>query len=222
MANSYEQLDIEFIKRKAISGVVTFTLRTFFIQIYTFFATFVLTILLSPEVFGVYFIVLALINILVYFSDVGLAAALIQKKEEPKRIDLITTFTIQQSIVLFLVAIGLIFSGRIANFYNLSVDGLLLLRMLIFSLLLSSLKTIPSILLERHLKFTRFVIPQIVENFVFYTLAIILALNGFGISSITWSIFARGLIGLILIYILSPFKPDIGFNIKSAKRLVSF
>src|SRR3990167_11273066 len=115
MANSYEQLDIEFIKRKAISGVVTFTLRTFFIQIYTFFATFVLTILLSPEVFGVYFIVLALINILVYFSDVGLAAALIQKKEEPKRIDLITTFTIQQSIVLFLVAIGLIFSGRIAK-----------------------------------------------------------------------------------------------------------
>lgn len=222
MADSESQLDIELIKRKAISGVVTFTLRTFFIQAYTFFATFILTILLAPEVFGIYFVVLALINLLIYFSDIGLAAALIQKKEEPTRKDLVTTFTIQQAIVLFLVAIGLIFSGQIARFYNLDADGLLLFRMLIFSLLISSLKTIPSILLERHLSFTRFVIPQIAENFIFYTLAIILALQGLGIASITWSILARGLVGLILIYILSPFKPGIGLSLESVKRLVSF
>ncbi len=222
MANSNQELDIELIKKKAISGVVTFTLRTFFIQAYTFFATFILTILLSPEIFGIYFVVLALINLLIYFSDIGLAAALIQKKEEPTRKDLVTTFTIQQLIILILVLAGFIFSSRIANFYGLGSDGLLLFRMLVFSLLLSSLKTIPSILLERHLSFTKFVIPQIAENFVFYTLAIILAAQGFGISSITWSVLARGLIGLLLVYILSPFRPGIGFNLQSAKKLVSF
>src|SRR3989344_3054018 len=100
MANSNQELDIELIKKKAISGVVTFTLRTFFIQAFT------LTILLSPEIFGVYFVVLALINLLIYFSDIGLAAALIQKKEEPTRKDLVTTFTIQQSIILILVLAG--------------------------------------------------------------------------------------------------------------------
>ncbi len=222
MADPNQELDIELIKKRTIAGIVTFTLRTFFIQAYTFFATFILTIILSPEVFGIYFLVLALINLLIYFSDVGLAAALIQKKEEPTRLDLVTTFTIQQLIVLTLVVLGFAFSAKIAAFYNLNSDGLLLLRMLIFSLLLSSLKTIPSILLERNLSFTKFVIPQIAENFVFYTLAIILAFYDFGIASITWSILARALVGLILIYILSPFKPAIGFNLNSAKKLIIF
>src|SRR3990167_8434430 len=135
-------LDIELIKKRAISGVVTFTLRTFFIQIFTFFATFLLTILLEPSTFGIFFVVSAFINFFIYFSDIGLAAALIQKKEEPTKEDLKTTFTIQQAIVLTLIAIGFIFSAKIANFYHLGGDGLLLLRILLFSLVLSSLKTI--------------------------------------------------------------------------------
>ncbi len=81
MANPDFELDIELIKKKAISGVVTFTLRTFFIQIFTISATFALTILLSPSIFGIFFVVSAFINIFVYFSDIGLAAALIQKKK---------------------------------------------------------------------------------------------------------------------------------------------
>ena len=86
MVNSDNLLDIELIKKRAISGVVTFTLRTFFIQAFTFFATFILTILLDPSIFGVFFVVSAILNLFVYFSDIGLAAALIQKKEEPKRL----------------------------------------------------------------------------------------------------------------------------------------
>ena len=140
-------LDLELIKKRAIAGVVTFTLRTFFVQAFTFFATFILTILLAPNVFGVFFVVSAILNFFVYFSDIGLAAALIQKKEEPSQKDLATTFTIQQLIIFSLVIVGLAASGTIADFYKLDQNGLTLLRVLIFSLILSSLKTIPSILL---------------------------------------------------------------------------
>lgn len=222
MAISKKELDIELIKKKTIAGIVTFTLRTFFIQAYTLFATFILTILLAPEIFGIYFIVSAILNLFIYFSDVGLAAALIQKKEEPNRKDLVTTFSIQQVIIVSLVILGLIFSASIAKFYRLDPDGTMLLRVLIFSLFLSSLKTVPSVLLERHLNFTKFVIPQIAENFVFYTVAIILAIFGFGIKSFTLAVLARGLTGLVLIYILSPWKPGIGFERSSARKLVSF
>ena len=222
MATSDNQLDIELIKRKAISGVVTFTLRTFFVQAFTFFATFVLTILLDPSIFGVFFVVSAILNLFVYFSDIGLAAALIQKKEEPKRRDLTTTFTIQQIIVFTLVVVGLIFSGSIARFYNLDTQGILFLRVLIFSLILSSLKTIPSIILERKLDFGRLVIPQIAENIIFYTTAIVLAYSGFGLTSFSWAVLARGLSGLVIIYFLSPWKPGFSFNFSSAKNLVNF
>src|SRR3990167_226338 len=222
MANSDNQLDIEFIKKRAISGVVTFTLRTFFIQAFTFFATFVLTILLDPSIFGVFFVVSAILNLFVYFSDIGLAAALIQKKEEPKRHDLTTTFTIQQIIVFTLVISGLIFSGSIARFYNLDPRGTFLLRILIFSLILSSLKTIPSIILERKLDFTRLVIPQVAENIIFYSIAIILAYLGYGLASFSWAVLVRGLAGLVIIYFLSPWKPGFNFSFSSAKNLINF
>lgn len=214
--------DLELIKKKAISGVVTFTLRTFFIQVFTFVATFILTIIISPSIFGVFFVVSAFINLFVYFSDIGLAAALIQKKEELTKEDLSTTFTIQQVIVISLVVIGLVFSSKIALFYHLDAKGLMLLRALILSLFLSSLKTIPSILLERKLNFTRLVIPQVAENIVFYTTAVILALSGYGISSFTWAVATRAVTGLVLIYLLSPWVPTFSFRGSVAKSLTSF
>ncbi|MDO8487438.1 MAG: oligosaccharide flippase family protein [Candidatus Curtissbacteria bacterium] len=216
------ELDIELITKRAISGVVTFTLRTFFLQIFTFFATFILTILLEPSIFGIFFVVSALLNFLVYFSDIGLAAALIQKKEKPTEEDLATTFTIQQVIILTLVTVGLLFSSQVAKFYNLDANGLQLLRVLIFSLVLSSLKTIPSIILERQLKFSRLVIPQILENVAFYTVAVVLAYLKFGIAAFTWAVLARGITGLVTIYILSPWIPKLSFNKAVAKSLTSF
>lgn len=222
MADQDFQLDLEFIKKRAISGVITFTLRTFFLQIFTFLATFALTIVLSPSIFGVFFLVSAFINFFIYFSDVGLAAALIQKKEPPSTEDLQTTFTIQQFIIFTLVALGLVFSSQIAAFYHLDAQGLALLRAIIFSLLLSSLKTIPSILLERNLNFTRLVIPQIAENIVFYSVAVALAFNGFELASFTWAVLARGAVGLLAVYILAPWRPSFSFNRESARKLTSF
>jgi len=222
MVNISQELETELIKRRAVSGVVTLTLRTIFVQIFTFFGTFMLTILLSPEIFGIFFVVSAILNFFVYFSDIGLAAALVQKKDEPTRQDLVSTFTIQQAIIFFLLFIGLIFSSKIAQFYNLDKEGLLLLRVLIFSLVLSSLKTIPSIILERKLNFTRLILPHIAENLIFYSVAVILAYLNFGISAFSWAVLARGFIGLILIYILSPWKPGIGINLENARKLISF
>lgn len=222
MADIESQVDIELIKRKAVAGVVTFTLRTVFIQLFTFVATFILTILLEPSVFGIFFLVSAFINIFVYFSDVGLAAALVQKKDDPSKDDFKTTFTVQQLIVFTLVLLGLAASSRIAHFYQLDRDGLMLVRILLISLILSSLKTIPSIIMERNLNFTKLVIPQIIENLTFYGCAVVLAIKGFGISSFSWAVLLRGISGLVAVYILSPWKISIGMNKNSLKELTRF
>lgn len=219
---SSEILGIDQVVKRAISGVVAFIISGFFIQLFTTFGTFILTVILDPSVFGIFAIVSALLNILVYFSDIGLAAALVQKKEEPTEKDLTSTFTIQQIIIFTIVILGLVFSSSIAKFYKLDIQGLMLLRVLIFSLILSSLKTIPSILLERKLNFVRLIIPQIAENVVFYTTAVTLALTGHGLASFTWAVLARGIVGLYLIYFLSPWKPRVGLNKISAKNLTSF
>ncbi len=222
MADLETELDIELIKRRSMSGIVTLTLRTFFIFIFSYIAWFILTIVLDESTYGIFFVVQSMLNILIYFSDIGLAAALVQKKGNLSKTDLSTTFTIQQVIILTIVFLGLAFSSKIANFYHLDYQGLTLFRILVFSLFLSSLKTIPSILLERDLKFTRFVIPQIAEQLVFFTTAVVLALLNFKIASFYWAVLLRGIVGLILIYILSPWKPSLSFNKESAKKLISF
>ena len=68
MAEIDAVLDLELITRRAISGVVTFTLRTFFLQVFTLIATFILTVLLDPAAFGIFFVVSAILNLFVYFS----------------------------------------------------------------------------------------------------------------------------------------------------------
>lgn len=111
-------IDIEGIKKKSLVGIVALTSRTFILQLIAFGATFLLTIFLSPQIFGVFYVVSAIISFLNYFSDVGLAAALIQKKDELTQEDLTTTFTIQQILVGFATLITYIFRIRLAIFIN--------------------------------------------------------------------------------------------------------
>lgn len=217
-----EEVDIALITRKSIHGIFALTTRTFFIQLTSFAANFLLTIFLAPSIFGVFFVVSAAIAFLSYFSDVGLAAALIQKKEDITEDDLKTTFTLQQILVIGIVLIALLSSGFVGKFYNLQSEGIFLFQALAFAFFLSSLKTIPSIILERNLNFQKLVIPQIVETLFFNVIVVVLAIKGFGIASFSYAVLARGISGLITIYIISPWKIKLGFSKVSARKLLSF
>lgn len=215
-------IDIDSIKRRSIKGVLALTTRTFILQVVAFVATFLLTIFLTPEIFGYFYVVSAIISFLTYFSDVGLAAALVQKKDEVTDRDLSTTFIIQQSLVLILLVGSLLFSSQISDFYNFPAEGLWLFRALAVSFFLSSLKTIPSVLLERKLAFDKLIIPQILETLGFYVVAVALAWKGYGITSFTWAVLVRGVLGLVTLYIVEPWVPALVFSKESAKRLMKF
>ncbi len=217
-----EDIDIALIKKRSLTGVVALTSRTFILQIISFAATFLLTIFLSPQIFGVFYVVSAIINFLGYFADIGLAAALIQKKEELTHEDLATTFTIQQILVGTAVVLAFIFSGPLADFYRLDTAGLWLLRSLIVSFFLSSLTTIPSILLERKLAFDKLIIPQILQTLGFYGVAVVLAWLGWGIASFTWGVLVRAIIGVIAMYIVSPWHISFHLSGGVARRLLKF
>jgi len=217
-----EDIDIATIKKKSMTGIVALTSRTFLLQLVAFGATFLLTVFLSPATFGIFFVVSAIINFLSYFSDIGLAAALIQKKEKLTPDDLATTFTIQQLLVVPISIIAFIIAPYVGHFYRLDAAGVLLLRALIFSFFFSSLKTIPSVLLERDLNFNKLVIPQIAETVSFYIIAVVLAWKGLGVTSFTWAVMVRAFVGLILMYVISPWRIRFGIAKDVAKRLLKF
>ncbi len=217
-----EEFDVATIARRSIHGAVALVSRTFAIQIISLVSSFLLTIFLEPNAFGIFFVISSVIAFLAYFSDIGLAAALIQKKEAITQDDLKTTFTIQQMLIGTLVVIALLASDAVGSFYNLESAGILLFQALVISFFMSSLKTIPSIILERDLRFDKLVIPQIAEALVFNVVAVTLALLGFGISSFTYAVLGRGVTGLVVIYIIQPWRATFGFSRQSAKRLLSY
>jgi PST family polysaccharide transporter len=217
-----DEINIEIIKKKSVTGILALTSRTFLLQLIAFGATFLLTIYLTPSVFGIFFVVSAVISFLSYFSDIGLAAALIQKKEELTNDDLTTTFTIQQLLVFPIALVAYLLSSRVASFYGIGREGTVLFQALVISFFFSSLKTIPSVLLERSLKFHILVIPQIAETLGFYIVAVILAWRGYGVTSFTYAVLTRAIIGLILMYVVSPWKIRIGIEKTVAKRLLKF
>lgn len=217
-----EPLDTVTIARRSIRGVLALTTRTIFIQAIGFVAFLILSFSIDKSAFGVYSIVQAVISFLVYFSDIGLAGALIQKKEDLTQDDLKSTFTIQQILVGSIVLITLFATPYISKFYSLDKPGTFLLQSLTISFFLSSLKTIPSVLLERKLDFQKLVLPQIFETIVYNSIAVVLALNGFGITSFSYAVLARGLIGVIVLYSIAPWKIEFGIDKKSVKKLLSF
>ncbi len=215
-------LEVQEVKRRSISGVLALISRTFIIQIISFVATLALTIFLDPNTYGIFYLVSSVVNFMAYFSDVGLAAALIQKKEAITKEDLSTTFTIQQILVLSLLTILFVLSPIIQTQYQIDQSGMYLLYAMGVSLFLSSLKTIPSIMLEREIKFNKLILPQVLETLAFNFVAVFFAWKGFGVTAFTFAVLARGVVGLIALYIVYPWKPIFGINRSSLSHLLKF
>lgn len=214
--------ELHKIKSKSVSGVLSFFLRTLFIQGIGLASALILSAYFSPEDFGVYGYVVQIIGILIFFSDVGLAAALIQKKEEPSLIDYRTAFTAQQilSWVIMGIILLIISTGFVEN--QVGSSGVWILLSLGISFPLATLQTISRIMLERELDFSKMVVPQILEQIVFHGLLIGLAVNGVGAIAYAYAILSRSLIGAITMFWLAPWKIGLTWNKKAFKDLIGF
>jgi len=209
------------IKRNGIISTLSLFFQSGYSAMLGLVANLVVTILLSPAIFGMYITVMSLISVLNYFSDIGLAASLVQKKEASHD-DFITTFTIQQLLVIIVICIGFLGTEFVRSFYKLPLEGIYLYWALLISFFTSSLKTIPSILLERKIAFQKIVLVQIIESTVFYITIIVLAILKFGLTSFTIAVLLRSIVGLVFIYVISPWKPMFGISKASLRVLLSF
>lgn len=215
-------MELEEIKHRTIRSIIALQGRTILLQFISFVSFFLLGIFLSPAAVGVFISVSALQRIFSFFTDLGLGAALIQKKEAIDENDLKTTFTIQEAIVILIVTVAFFLTPNVSRFAHLDTDGTFLYVVLVFTLFISSLKAIPSILMERKLAFERQIIPQIFESLTFNIIVVTLAIKGFGVSSYSWAILVSSLVGLPIYYLLSPWKIALGFSRTHAKRLFSY
>jgi PST family polysaccharide transporter len=217
------ELNLDNLKVRAFKGVFTLTFRRLILKIIDTVGLIFLARALTADSFGVFGIIsFVVFTFLSFFSDVGFGAALIQKRESLTEEDTRTTFTIQQSLVTILLLIAWFAAPSLSSWYDLGQQGIWLIRVLSLSLFITSFKTIPSILLERELKFEFLIIPEILETITYNLIAVYMALHGYGVWSLVIAILARTVIGAIALNIIRPWKMGWSFHISSARALLHF
>ncbi len=215
-------IDFKKVKKQSVSGAISYFLRTLVLQAVGLTAVIVLSTFFKPADFAVYGIVAAIIGLLTFLSDVGLAAALVQKKAPPTKIDLQTAFFVQQILSWFIVIIGLvvIYFGWLAEKTGPVGNWILLASVISFPLI--TLKTMPSILLERKLEFSKLVVPQILEQLVYNGILITLAWRGMGAIAFAWAIIARTLIGVLAMSLIQPWPIGLHFDREAFNQLFHY
>ena len=194
------QDELHTIAKKSVHSVMILVSRQFVVNIISLVAFLIVTSILPPRDIGIFTAVIAIQRIISFFTDFGFGAALIQKKGELTNKDIATTFTLQAVITGTIFLLVLIFRNEIAQLLHVADQGKFLLLTLVFTIFLSSFKTIPSVLLERGINFGKLVIPQIVESLLFNGILVILVLQGYGIESFAWGFLVSGIIGVPIYY----------------------
>lgn len=210
------------IKKKSVSGAISYFIRTLVLQGIGLLSIFILSSYFTPEDFGIYGFVIQIIGILIFFSDVGLAASLIQKKNDPSKTDYRTAFTIQQILSWVIMAIILLILTTGFVQAKTGETGKWILLALGISFPLATLKTVPSVILERKLDFSKLILPQIFEQITFHGILIYLALSNYGSLAYAYAILARSIVGVLVMTVLQPWPIGLALNRESAKKLLGF
>lgn len=215
-------LELESIFQKAIKGAFSLTLRRVLLLVINFVSlNIVLAKVLPVSTLGVFIIANSVLAFFTFFSDIGLAAALIRKTSITLD-DLKTTFTIQEILALIISGVIFFLAPFFAGSYHLDTAGIWLIRVLGIGFFLTSLKVIPSVLLERDLRFGKLVWVEMIETIFFNGALIALVLGGSGITAFTFAALLRSVLGVIVIYLIAPWRVSIGFSKSSAKELLQF
>jgi len=155
---------------------------------------------LVPTDFGTYAIAIFFVSTATLFTDFGLTAALIQKRDRPTPVELRTAFTVR-----FLLAVGLVLlllgaSAPLATLFRLSEASRPVIPWLALVLPIGALGSISMMLLERALAYPRLAQIEIAALLLFHVTALALAYGGFGVWSFVGAAVASESVRAVLLW----------------------
>ena len=214
----------QLIMRRARFGTIALVVRTIVLQFAVLGGGVVLRRHLEPADFGAFAITQFVLSFLAFFGDAGLGGALIQKKSEPTQRELSSVFWLQISLT-FLVTLLIIFLAPwVVRFWpDLKArDGIWLFRALAIDLLFTSIRTIPSLLMERHLQFGRLSVLDVILTVAFYGMAVGFSLQGYGVLSLALAVVLQGFLGIAGSFALRPWCPSLYCDLSSINPIIRF
>ncbi|WP_051052151.1 lipopolysaccharide biosynthesis protein [Paenibacillus sonchi] len=205
---------------KLRNGIIVTIISKYLYIIIMFVVTMILSRVLSPKDFGIVAVLTVFTNFFLVIGDMGIGAAIIQKKDLSDR-DISNIFFIM--IILGLL-FGIFFVGiteLIVLIYNDTVYRLIG-RLLTFSVVFSIWNIIPQAVLQKEKKFKLIGLITIFSTLLSGAIAIISALSNVGYFSIVYqSIFYAMLLFNINLY-YSKVKFKLEFNAKPLNKIKEY
>lgn len=208
------------IKQKAVKGALWTAIQNWIGQAGAFVVFFVLARLLQPEDFGLVALANVFLAFMQIFLEQGFAQALIQRDElEPEHLD--TAFWTNIIIGLILATISFVSAEGIA--YGLKQPELIpVLRCFSFIFLINAFRGTQQAILERQFAFKvialRSVLGIVVGGFVGITMAV----QGFGVFSLVGQQLTNELVGTIVLWQASDWRPKFKFSWTHFQELFKF
>ncbi len=198
------------LRRATARGVVWKISAELVTQVTRLVLLLILARLLVPAEFGLASIVLAFTMFVQLFADLGLGAALIQTPRLTE-LDKSTVFWTSLPLGIGWTVLGIGFSWPLASIYG-EPSLQPLFAAFSVSFLIASLTTVPNALLMRAMDFRALEIRVILGTLCGASLAVALALEGFGAWAIVGGEIANRAVSLVAIWVQSRWRPELRFS----------
>ncbi|MEO7096468.1 MAG: oligosaccharide flippase family protein, partial [Polyangiales bacterium] len=211
------------LARRARLGVVALVSGNVMQQLTVLVGNVYLYRLLKLEHFGAFAIVQFALSFFALFGDAGLGAALIQREREPTQRELSSVWMVQLLLSAAIVSTVWIGAPYIVRFWpDMPESGVWLFRALSIDFMLTAMRVVPVIQMERHLQFGRLSALEVGLSMGFFVTAVAFAWQGFGLMSLVFAVLVQGTVGLVGAYAMRPWRPSVVLDVDALRPLMRF
>jgi len=196
-----------------LGGTLANNLSGFIISIF-------LARLLTPEEFGLVGMAMVFITVSQVFIDVGFASALIQNQNTTK-LSYSSIFWLNLSLGLLLSVLFFFLAPIAGDFYN-NQEITSLVRWLSLIFVFNSCDIVQMAILRQKLDFKTLSVRKIIANLVGGVAGVIFALLGFGIYSLVIQQLIAALLGTVLLWSTSDWRPDFRFSFAEVRKFTGY
>ncbi len=208
------------LKQKTVSGVLWTGLAKMSMQLVLFVVTVILARLLSPDDFGVVGMAAIVTVAITMVNDRGLGVAIIQKKDVTlQHLSSLFWGGLVFGIFLFVLLAGA--SIPFAYFFKKPIVRAIF-TVQAFGFIIGAFGIVQKSLLAKEMAFKKLSIIEVASVVVSGAVSILMAIWGMGVWSLVFGIIVRDLMGAVILWFVTPWKPAFHFSWQEFKIYLGF
>ncbi|MDJ0733595.1 MAG: lipopolysaccharide biosynthesis protein [Nostocaceae cyanobacterium] len=208
------------LKEKAIKGVVWTVIEKWGSQVISFAVFLLLARLLEPKVFGLVALANVFLAFMQVFVDQGFSQAIIQRQElEQEHLD--TAFWVNITIGVLLLGTSFAVAEPIAIMFK-EPQLTPIIRWLSLNFLFASLNSVQIAILSRQFAFKTLSLRTLVATIAGGVVGLVMVILGCGVWSLVGQQLTNSLIGVLVLWWTTDWRPGFKISLKHFQELFSF